>query len=157
HAAEMDALTALGVLPSQVVSLDKGEHLALQILPLISADADHFACRQHQRQDGKRLRCFSAIVESLNSVAIAGAYGDGTYALVDAAHIARMACICDRLTPAIHQVGEKNSEGELARDPGLVGLLRRFKTPSWDDAEEVAKRFPDVMSQGASFGGYMAF
>ncbi|TPM30873.1 hypothetical protein [Mesorhizobium sp. B2-3-4] len=149
-------LDAVGVDPADILSLADGAYLGLHLLPVTMADADHFDSRDHVREDGKRLRCASFYVDRLDATAFAGVMESGAVAALDGGHVARMTCICDRLTPALRRVVDPDPQPEPARDVQLVRLLRRLATPGWAQADEVAKGFPDPMKQGAAYGGYMA-
>jgi hypothetical protein len=149
-------LDAIGVKPQSIVSLTDGTYLGLHLLPVTLADAEHFDSRDHTREDGGRLRCTSFYVDRLDATAFAGVTEYGAVAALDAGHVARMACICDRLTPVLQRVLDRAPRPKVARDVQLVRLLRRFATPNWAQANEIARAFPDPLKQGAAYGGYMA-
>ena len=157
HDEAPDALSSLGVGPEQVMSLHDGAYIGLHLLPVTDGDAAHFASRNHRRNDGQELGCFSVLARSLQTTALAGHRAGFNYAVVDAGYVARMACICDRLTPVITAGNSGRGTQKFDRDNELTMLLRRFKAPSWSEADAVAKGFPDIFSTGNPFGGYMVF
>jgi len=148
-------LAASGVAPTQVLSLADGTHLGLHLLPIVMADATHFDGRMHARADGTPLICASAYVDGLGATAFAATSPAGAFAGMEGKHIARMACIADRLTPALQRLGQPQPRPDLTRDTRLVRLLRRLATPTWQEADVVASGFPDPFRQGAQPGGYM--
>lgn len=151
--AELDAID---VSPSRLLTLEDGTHLGLFLLPVTEDDAAHFESRNHMRADGTRLRCTSFYVKRLEETAFAALTTQGAVAALDANHVARMVCVCDRLTPVLQRVLDKGPRAELDRDVKLVRLLRRLSRPDWVQANEIAKGYPDVFKQGAAYGGYMA-
>lgn len=153
HAGE--ELSAFELNPETVLSLSDGFYIGSLLFPVTLEDAEHFNQRNHARADGTRLRCTSCFVDRLSSTAFAGYAPNRAVALLDAGHIARMTAICDRLTPMLRRMPGEKDRPKAARDVQLVRLLRRFVTPNWAQADSIAKGFPDPMSQGAGFGGYM--
>lgn len=151
----LEELKAFDVEPDSVISLTDGFDLGSLLFPVTLGDAEHFNRRDHARADGKRLRCTSCFIENLDTTAFAGYAPNRAVALLDAGHVARMAAICDRLTPLLRQpLGGKDRQ-KFTRDLPLVRLLRRFVTPDWSQGDTIARGFPDPSRRGAGFGGYM--
>ena len=150
-------LARLGLGGDHVLSLDDGLMMGLHLLPFTDGDAAHLDARAHRRHDGKALDCVSLISKSLGTTALVGQADQQSYVMLDAGYIARVACICDLLDPAITAQVTQADAKTLTEDPELMRLLRRFRAPSWREAEEVAQGFPMIATRDNPFGGYMVF
>lgn len=147
------ALPMLRVGPEDVVSLDDGYAIGFHLLPVLQGDATYFTGRRHRRRDGKAMKMISTVARNYFTSANAGVHQGIHYTIISAEHLARMACICERLTSVV-LAGKPD---EVERDDGLITLLRQQDNPNWDDAERAAQSFPDTFTNGNPFGGYMVF
>lgn len=151
-AAELDTI---GIGKERVVSLMDGAHLGLHALPVPYSDAEYFAAEAHRRADGHPLDCLSVMASSIGSSAYAGSENGILHAVVGAEYVSRIAVMCDRMTPVIRKMS--GYDAKIRKDFTLQQILRRFRTPTWVEANEAAHGFPDVMSNGHPFGGFMVF
>jgi hypothetical protein len=155
HGEAAGDLDALGIDDDDVTSLAQGAYIGLYALPVPYQDAVHFANEQHRRADGQALHCLSVMASSIGTTAYAGVSDDKFHVVLGAEHVARIAFLCDRLTPAIRKTQDESIA--LGKDFGLQQVLRRFRIPTWEEANEAARNFPDTFSNGNPFGGYMVF